>query len=126
MCESLGFGVLIGKTIKSITGIDNDNIYIQTETGDCFNIYHAQGCCEYVRVWDTVGNLQDIIGSKILSASEYCDDKPDDVDYESYDSYTWTIYEIVTDKGKFTIRWLGESNGYYGETPYFMRSHAIM
>jgi hypothetical protein len=34
-------------------------------------------------------------------------------------NYVWTFYVIQTDRGAVTIRWLGESNGWYGESPYF-------
>jgi hypothetical protein len=123
--ETIDIGILEGQVIKSVEGLSDDNVYITTENGDCFQIYHSQDCCESVSIFDTIGDVKDIIGSKVVSAVEHYTEQ-DDVDSEEYydNSHTWTIYEITTEKGKFVIRWLGRSNGYYSETPYFMRTHA--
>lgn len=74
--------------------------------------YHEQNCCETVYIEDIEGDLRDLTGSPITTAESYT--KEADAEYV-YDSGTYTFYRFATQKGSVTIRWLGESNGYYSE-----------
>jgi hypothetical protein len=113
------FFELKGKTITSIQGInsDDEDTIITTSDGTIFTLLHQQSCCEHVRVYGSVGNIDDVINVEVIDAEDTNPmDNPNAPDYKIYDSATWTQFRIVTNKGTFEIWWLGESNGYYGET----------
>ena len=126
------FGVLKGKTIKKIVGMEkNSNLvtFLCTD-GAVYQMYHEQDCCEWVSLEDVCGDVNDLIGSEILVAEETIsegygsenDARPVDAPDHPYHSFTWTFYKLATRKGYVDLRWYGESNGYYSERVSFYRS----
>lgn len=118
------FTDLLGRTLTRVENIDNERIRFTADDGAVFDLYHSQDCCESVRVEDIAGNLDDLVESPITMADESSSsDVPDDVKAKEPDRYveseTWTFYRLATVKGYVTIRWLGESNGYYSEAVDF-------
>jgi hypothetical protein len=92
----------------------NDTLIFETENGIICSFTHNQDCCESVNIEDICGDLEDLIGNPILQAEEVSN-------YigpvsENAESYTWTFYKFATIKGSVTVRWLGQSNGYYSES----------
>lgn len=108
------FEPLIGEIITKIEGAKegSEEIRFTLENGDILRMYHEQDCCEDVRVEDIGGNIEDLIGKPILLAEEVTNEG----DLEWGDTCTWTWYHFATIKGYVTIRWFGESNGYYSES----------
>lgn len=108
------FDPLLGKTIVKIEGAEagSDEIRFTTQDGGIFRMYHEQDCCESVDVEDVIGCIDHLIGSPILLAQEVISEGTTDDD----NTYTWTWYNFATVKGYVTIRWYGESNGYYSES----------
>lgn len=109
--------VLLGKTLVSIEQSGDDELYFNTSDGEVFKMYHEQDCCERVYIEDIIGDLDDLIGTPLLMAEEVTEEGKD----EFFESSTWTFYKFATVKGYVTIRWLGESNGYYSESVDFVR-----
>jgi len=71
---------------------------------------------------DIDGDFDDLIGSPLLMAEEISHDNenPEEVNVpEDQESFTWTFYKLATIRGAVTIRWYGESNGYYSEAVTF-------
>jgi hypothetical protein len=114
---------IVGKTIVDVAGgIGDEEIIFTCADGEKFRMYHWQDCCESVSVDDICGDLSDLIGSPILVADEVTsNENPDGITKEYQDSFTWTFYKIDTAKGGVTIRWYGESNGYYSESVTFRK-----
>lgn len=119
------FSNLLGKTIVTITGAEkgSTDIFIETSDGCQYALNHENDCCEYVRVEDVIGDINDLIGHPLTLAEEV--NNSDDINDDDYnyrdESHTWTFYKLATINGYVTIRWLGESNGYYSERVDFSR-----
>lgn len=110
------FDTLEGKTLTNIEVAD-DVMRFTCDDGEVFELYHDQDCCENVGLEDVVGELSDLIGSPVLSAQEVDgSNEPPEGNPEWVESYTWTFYHLRTMKGTVTLRWYGESNGYYSES----------
>ena len=112
------FESLKGRTLIKVERHE-DTIEFETTDGECFLMFYDQDCCADVYIDEIHGDLSDLVGSPILNAEERTSqDNPKNSDD---DSFTWTFYELATIKGSVTIRWYGESNGYYSETASFER-----
>jgi hypothetical protein len=111
------FEELKGKTLTQISvNEDEDDITFLTACGKIYHLFHEQDCCEIVGLEDICGELKNLIDSPVLVAEERSEESRCDKG-----SVTWTFYEISTLKGSVTIRWHGESNGYYSESVTFER-----
>jgi len=114
--KDASFSVLVGKTLTAVENVDNEEIFFATSDGSKYWMGHHQDCCESVEVEEIIGDLQDLIGSPILLAEEVTkESETTDIDFRQ----TWTFYKLSTVKSSVTIRWLGESNGYYSESVDF-------
>lgn len=112
----LNVDVLLGKTLSEIKNNDNYELFFYTTDGEKYKMYHNQDCCESVRIEEVIGDLGDLINSPITMAEEVTNQGETD-----WGSQTWTFYKFATNKGYVTIRWLGESNGYYSESVDFVK-----
>jgi len=119
----MNFSNMIGKTLESIENgtAGSERIVFNFTDGTACESYHSIDCCESVSVDRVDGDIANIIGQPIVEADENIDseNKPS----EWCESWTWTRQRIRTASGEVTFVWLGESNGYYGETPYFQITH---
>ena len=126
MIDHNGFGAeLLGKTLKEIVGgVGDEEMMLFTDTGEVYKMLHYPDCYKSVEIQDICGDIDDLIGSPILLAEEVESTQDEEVEgFDDYgdDSHTWTFYKLSTIKGAVTIRWLGESNGYYSESVDFVR-----
>ena len=114
------FETLKGRIISKIEHDGEENkLRFFIETGEVFEHFHDQDCCEVVYIEDICGDLEDLIGSEILQAEEVKGESG--YDDESEKSFSWTFYKLGTIKGCVTIRWYGSSNGCYSESASLYR-----
>ena len=111
------FAELLGKTITVIKGavVKSDEILFVCSDGSIFKMYHYQDCCESVEIEDICGDIADLLNTPITMAEDISNECTADPRALFDDSYTWTWYKLATVKGYVTVRWLGQSNGYYSE-----------
>ena len=104
---------LLGKTISEI-GLckGNDLMRVRFSDGSSASWFHEQDCCEHVDIEDVCGDPEDLVGSPLVTA-ERVDDYDGPRIKDHWGSYTWTFYRFATERGSVTVRWFGESNGYY-------------
>lgn len=104
---------LEGRTVERVEGCEegSEEMTLYFTDGSYLRFFHEQDCCEHVCIEEVCGDVDDLIGTPIVSATESIGEPPGD-----YESATWTFYKLRTAKGDVTIRWLGESNGYYSES----------
>ena len=109
----LNVSEMVGKTVVRIDNIGNELLF-HMKDGSYYLMHHSQDCCEDVFIEDIAGDLDDLVGSPLVRAEERTSkDFDTNPDVRRDYTYLWTFYEFATVKGSVTIRWYGESNGYY-------------
>jgi len=124
MATKLEFSVLEGETITEVIGlkVGSKVVHITTASGRKFEMYHDQECCESVYLEEIHGDVADIVGAPILRAEKSTNtDNPPEGEY----SWLWTFYRLQTIKGFLQMRWLGASNGAYGEDVSFVEVQSV-
>lgn len=118
--EEVPVSELLGKTVTSLEVWGNmEELRFFCSDHTVYLMYHEQGCCESVQIEDICGELEYLLDSPILMAEEVAGESG--MDEASMTHYTWTFYKFATRKGYVTLRWLGTSNGYYGEEVSLVR-----
>jgi len=109
---------LKGQVITAIK-IDGDSMAVYTTTINVLAA-HVPACCETMRHIRTDGTIDKLIGHTIDLAEEDAGASDPDWFDERYDeSHTWTKLRLVAGGNELVAWFLGESNGYYGETLSF-------
>jgi hypothetical protein len=111
------FFTLKGQTIRKIIALNTGSVKIFTDKYK-YHLYHEQDCCEYVRLVKIIGDIDNILNEEIIFAEEDggANDPDWHTDYNYDDSHTWTKYVLKTKNNSLEFWFLGESNGYYGES----------
>lgn len=107
---------LLNKILIDIEVIDNKQIILSCDNGEKYMMEHEPISWEEVWLEDVDGNLDNLLNSPILLAEEVHEGGTTDGG-----TCTWTFYKFATAKGYVTMRWYGESNGYYSEDVYIYK-----
>lgn len=103
---------MLGKTYTSVVN-GGDTMTFTCDDGTVYRFYHSQDCCESVDIEDITGDLNDLVGSRLLICESVDGETPIDFVESDYESVEWTFYKFATIKGYVDVRWFGTSNGYY-------------
>lgn len=107
------FFQLKGQVIKEISGLEegSDEVLITTNEG-VLRLYHAQDCCESVKVQGiNEGSIPSVLNGFVILAEEDAVIKE-----ENYGRSTVTTFIIKTQGvGFLKFSFWGESNGFYSE-----------
>lgn len=103
---------LLGQTVTSIDGceVGSEQLILKLSSGNQVRFFHEQDCCEHVRVAEVHGEPSTLIGRQIAIA-----EVTSHQEHFEEGSQTWTFYRFATVAGTVTVRWLGESPGFYSE-----------
>lgn len=102
---------MIGHVFTTIDKGDDYLVFIRDD-GYKIEFYHIQDCCEYVSIEDVCGDLQGLIGKPLRIAEEYTANVEAEREIK-YGENQYTFYRFASETDFVTIRWYGESNGYY-------------
>lgn len=108
----------VGRIIWDVEGLEtgSERVEFSFDNDVTLVLFHRSDCCETVSVAQVDGDAADLIGVPLVMAEVVSsDDQPAPNEYAV--SFTWTFVKFATVKGYVTMRWLGTSNGHYGETP---------
>jgi hypothetical protein len=110
----MGYVILKDMLNKKIVRVEvtHDELKLFTKDG-YFHFYHEPDCCEEVSIEDICGDIEDINDIILMAEVSTNLDEPPQNKFD--ESYTWTYFKIGTRKGQVTIRFYGNSNGYYSE-----------
>lgn len=93
-----------------------DELIIKTTKG-FFRFYHEQDCCESVYLENFDGWSDYGVGEEILKTEEKLFSPEEEYPEMLFlESCTGTFYSIQTNSMDLSMRWVGESNGYYSES----------
>lgn len=107
---------MLGATLALVRAKEGDDEMVcVAQDGRTFRFFHAQDCCERVAIADIVGDIGDLLRAPLVTAEEVSSEGEPAPESKYVESYTWTFYRFATARGTVTVRWLGESNGYYSE-----------
>ena len=97
---------LLGRTFSNVM-TSGSEVTFECTDGNVYELGHQQDCCERVYLEDTIGDLNDLIGSPFLMSEEVESKESEDPEKE------WTFYKFATAKGYVTFRFCGYTDTYY-------------